>query len=148
MGNQNVNLTTPEVNNSVNSSNNYQQNPNSYAQNYQNNINKALSNPQVINQNQNLNQSQNQNPQIKNINPNQSNIPQNNQFLRSSTFNQKPVYKYHLTTKSLKDCFQNYAINNDYLNKNRFNDAIEGLFRFPIPEMHYTYLSEKNISFN
>ena len=141
MGNQNVDLYTPEVKNQNNFNNNHQtQNSNIYSQNYQNNINKALSNPPIINQSQN--QNQNFNPQ-NNFNIKQPNNNQNNQFLRSSTFNQRNIYKYHLTIKSLKDCFQNYSINNEYLNKDRFNDAIESLFRFPIPEMHYTYLSEK-----
>ena len=44
----------------------------------------------------------------------------------------------------LKDTFKTYAIDGDYLNKDRFDDAIESIFRFPdLPEMHYTYLSEK-----
>ena len=48
MGNQNVDLYTPEVKNQNNFNNNYQtQNSNIYSQNYQNNINKALSNPPI-----------------------------------------------------------------------------------------------------
>ena len=44
----------------------------------------------------------------------------------------------------LKDAFRNYSIdNNEFLNKPRFNDAIESIFRFNIPEMHYTHLSNK-----
>jgi len=48
-----------------------------------------------------------------------------------------------VTLKMLKDAFKTYCIDNDYLNRPRFNDAIESIFRFNIPEMHYTYLSDK-----
>ena len=146
MGNKNDNLNNTQTRNPNPNSYYQNQNQNDYSKNYQNNINKALSNPPVINQQKTMNQSP-KNPQMPQnqfqiMNPPQNTI-QNNNLIRSSTFNNKPIYKYHLTTKSLNDCFQNYAINNDYLNKDRFNDAIESLFRFPIPEMHYTYLSEK-----
>ena len=146
MGNQNDNLNNTQTRNPNPNSYYQNQNQNDYSKNYQNNINKALSNPPVINQQKTMNQSP-KNPQMpqnqfQNMNPPQNTI-QNNNLIRSSTFNNKPIYKYHLTTKSLNDCFQNYSINNDYLNKDRSNDAIESLFRFPIPEMHYTYLSEK-----
>ena len=146
MGNQNDNLNNTQTRNPNPNSYYQNQNQNDYSKNYQNNINKALSNPPVINQQKTMNQSP-KNPQMPQnqfqiMNPPQNTI-QNNNLIRSSTFNNKPIYKYHLTTKSLNDCFQNYSINNDYLNKDRFNDAIESLFRFPIPEMHYTYLSEK-----
>ena len=146
MGNQNDNLNNTQTRNPNPNSYYQNQNQNDYSKNYQNNINKALSNPPVINQQKTMNQSP-KNPQMPQnqfqiMNPPQKTI-QNNNLIRSSTFNNKLIYKYHLTTKSLNDCFQNYSINNDYLNKDRFNDAIESLFRFPIPEMHYTYLSEK-----
>ena len=146
MGNQNDNLNNTQTRNPNPNSYYQNQNQNDYSKNYQNNINKALSNPPVINQQKTMNQSP-KNPQMPQnqfqiMNPPQNTI-QNKNLIRSSTFNNKPIYKYHLTTKSLNDCFQNYSINNDYLNKDRFNDAIESLFRFPIPEMHYTYLSEK-----
>ena len=56
----------------------------------------------------------------------------------------QPKYKYTITAKMLKDTFKTYAIDGQYLNKDRFDDAIESIFRFPdLPEMHYTYLSEK-----
>ena len=48
-----------------------------------------------------------------------------------------------ITTKMLKDAFRNYSIDGSYLNRQRFNDAIESIFRFEIPEMHYTHLSNK-----
>jgi hypothetical protein len=150
MGNQNDGLHNPQIRNTNTNSYYQNQNANAYSQNYQNNINKALSNPTLNHQNslnqipknQQSPQKQNLQNQFEIINPPQKQI-QNSNLIRSSTFNNKPIYKYHLNTKSLNDCFQNYSINNDYLNKNRFNDAIESLFRFPIPEMHYTYLSEK-----
>ena len=48
-----------------------------------------------------------------------------------------------ITTKMLKQAFTTYSIDNSYLNKKGFNDAIESIFRFNIPEMHYTHLSNK-----
>jgi hypothetical protein len=57
------------------------------------------------------------------------------------TFKQK--VKGIITVHSLKDSFKTFAIEGKYLNKDRFNDTIESLFSFNIPEMHYTYLSEK-----
>lgn len=51
--------------------------------------------------------------------------------------------KNTVTLKMLKDAFRTYSIDGSYLNRPRFNDAIESIFRFNIPEMHYTYLSEK-----
>ena len=85
-------------------------------------------------------------------NKNSSTIPQNpqmgfpnegqNMLTRAMSF--VPKYKYTITAKMLKDTFKTYAIDGDYLNKDRFDDAIESIFRFPdLPEMHYTYLSEK-----
>ena len=51
--------------------------------------------------------------------------------------------KNTVTTKMLKDAFKTYSIDGSYLNRPRFNDAIESIFRFNIPEMHYTHLSNK-----
>ena len=144
MGNENQNLHNPQIRNQNSNSYYQNQNANEYSQNYQNNINKALTNPPIVNQNKPLNQNNSQIPQNQfEIIENPKKTFQNNSLIRSSTFNQKPIYKYHLTSKSLNDCFKNYSINNEYLNKDRFNDAIESLFRFPIPEIHYTYLSER-----
>ena len=93
------------------------------------------SNPQ-----QNMNNNNNQNPQ-GNFNNNQNNqgFGKNPLLQRSMTQRQKNT----ITTKILKDAFRNYCIDNDYLNRPRFNDAIESIFRFNIPLMHYTYLSDK-----
>ena len=119
-----------------------------------NNINKTKTNPSQLrkqntfnipnNQNQNVNQNQNNifqppkmSPEINKTNSN----PTQSILMRTNTTTQK--FKYHITAKMLKDAFFTYAIDNSYLNKSRFNDAIESLFRFPIPEMHYTFLTEK-----
>ena len=40
--------------------------------------------------------------------------------------------KYKITRKQIIDSFNKYAINNDYLNKPLFNDAICSLFSFPL----------------
>ena len=48
-----------------------------------------------------------------------------------------------ITKKMLRDAFKTYSIDGSYLNKPRFNDAIESIFRFNIPEMHYTHLGNK-----
>ena len=98
-------------------------------------------------QNFNINNNQNSNPpSYNNNNMNNQNNQNNNQgfnkaplLQRSST--QRP--KNTITTKILQDAFRNYSIDNDYLNRPRFNDAIESIFRFNIPAMHYTYLSDK-----
>lgn len=55
----------------------------------------------------------------------------------------KHEFKYTISLQNLKDTFKYFAIDNQYLNKDLFNDAIQSLFRFQIPAMHYTYLSEK-----
>ncbi len=88
-------------------------------------------------------QNPNQNPLNNNNNPQNNNsnqgFGQNPMLQRSMT--QKP--KNVITTKILRDAFRNYCIDNNYLNRPRFNDAIESIFRFNIPSMHYTYLSDK-----
>lgn len=55
----------------------------------------------------------------------------------------KQIFKYTISLQNLKDAFKSFAIHNDFLNKDLFNDAIQSLFRFPMPEMQYTYLSER-----
>lgn len=110
----------------------------------------------------NKNTNPNQNNPINN-NPSQNNNQNNTQAIKGPVISPGPVNipplgtntdmnsarsyrssnKYQITLKMLKDAFKNYSIDGQFLNKKRFNDAIESLFRFPIPEMHYTYLSEK-----
>jgi Ca2+-binding EF-hand superfamily protein len=48
-----------------------------------------------------------------------------------------------VTKKMLKEAFRTYCIDNSFLNRSRFNDAIESIFRFNIPQMHYTHLCNK-----
>ena len=122
-----------------------------------NNNNPATNSQKLPTQNINLNQNQNEriNPydQSKKQNNTQINQPPGNMgregggglapipvFSRSKT--QIPKRNI-ITTKILKDAFKTYCIDGDYLNRARFNDAIESIFRFDIPEMHYTYLCNK-----
>ena len=96
---------------------------------------KMNSNPipnNYLNNNQNQSQGQNQ--------MSQGGLNKSSIFHRSMTQRER---KNTITTKILRDAFRNYSIDNDYLNRPRFNDAIESIFRFNIPSMHYTYLSDK-----
>ena len=106
-------------------------------------------------QNININQNQNQNERInpydqsrksqanvaRQMNQGGGGFGQNPMVNRSSTMGGKR--KNTITTKMLKDAFRTYSIDNSYLNRPRFNDAIESIFRFNIPEMHYTHLCNK-----
>jgi len=84
-----------------------------------------------------------------NVNPNQ--IPQNMGYNQNQPypFNQmpqpqKPQYIAVITSSDLKEVFRQYSIDGKYLNKSRFNDTIEKLFKnINIPSMHYTYLSDR-----
>ena len=67
-------------------------------------------------------------------------MPSNPVFGRSKT---QISNKNIITTKILKDTFRTYCIDGDYLNRSRFNDALESIFSFDIPEMHYTHLCNK-----
>jgi Ca2+-binding EF-hand superfamily protein len=97
----------------------------------------------VPGQNMNTNPQQNANPypqqnQMKNASNNNNNntLPA---FTRSLTQRRKNT----VTKKMLKDAFKTYSVDGSYLNRQRFNDAIESIFRFDIPEMHYTHLCNK-----
>lgn len=84
----------------------------------------------------------NQNSFNSQYRPGVSPVPQPQGITRSLSLVPKP--KYTISSKMLKETFKTYAIDGKYLNKDRFDDAIESIFRFPeFPEMHYTYLSEK-----
>ena len=95
----------------------------------------------------------NNQPMNQNSNPPPNNYMNNNSNQNNANkgFGQNPLLQRSMTqrprnvitTKILKDAFRNYCIDNDYLNRPRFNDAIESIFRFNIPAMHYTYLSDK-----
>ena len=109
-------------------------NPYDQRQNNPQNFNTNNQNSTPPSYNNNNNNMNNQNNQNSNQGFNKAPLLQ-----RSST--QRP--KNTITTKILQDAFRNYSIDNDYLNRPRFNDAIESIFRFNIPAMHYTYLSDK-----
>jgi Ca2+-binding EF-hand superfamily protein len=122
-----------------------------------NNINSNTHNTQNNNQNDNANRQINLNQnQNQRINPyDQSKRPQslnnNNYIPPGAGFGANPMVKRSSTTrrnntvsiKMLKEAFKTYSIDNSYLNRQRFNDAIESIFRFNIPEMHYTHLCNK-----
>ena len=104
----------------------------------------------------NLNQNQNEriNPYDQSKKQQQQNQANNRQMNQGGGgFGQNPMLarsfttgakrKNTITTKMLKDAFRTYSIDNSYLNRPRFNDAIESIFRFNIPEMHYTHLCNK-----
>lgn len=143
MGNENDKRLTKSRNQSNNNNNNNNKN------------NSGGQNQQTPAQNINLNQNQNEriNPYDKNqtggANSN-NNIPrlarpdlggqgQTPMLNRSMTTKRKNT----VTLKMLKDAFRTYSIDGSYLNRPRFNDAIESIFRFNIPEMHYTHLCNK-----
>jgi Ca2+-binding EF-hand superfamily protein len=122
--------------------------------NNKNNNSGGTQNQQTPAQNINLNQNQNEriNPYDKNqmggTNSN-NNIPRLNRPELGGA-GQKPLNrsmttkrKNTVTLKMLKDAFRTYSIDGSYLNRPRFNDAIESIFRFNIPEMHYTHLCNK-----
>ena len=106
------------------------------------------------NQNMNINQQQNTNAYGQNNaqNPNQNrktigvpgvtvnNNNNNNNPMMNRSFTKR---NNTITKKMLREAFRTYSIDGSYLNKPRFNDAIESIFRFNIPEMHYTHLCNK-----
>ena len=126
--------------------------PTQHNQNNQNN-NAANSNQKTQTQNNmNLN-----NPQNERINPydqskkmqNAGNRPNPGPQYGQQNQNQGGFYrsmtqrKNTITNKMLKQAFDNYSVDHSYLNRKGFNDAIESIFRFNIPEIHYTHLSDK-----
>ena len=94
---------------------------------------------QRANNAQNLNNQRSNPPSLNNNNNNNNKGFGQPLLQRSMTQRQKNV----ITKKILQDAFRNYCIDNDYLNRPRFNDAIESIFIFNIPVMNYTYLSDK-----
>ena len=153
MGNENdkrINKSKSGKNKNNNNNNNSNNNSNNT------NNNPAANSQKLPTQNINLNQNQNEriNPydQSKKQNNTQINQPPGNMgrpggglppiaaLSRSRTQIQN---RNVITTKMLKDAFRTYCIDGDYLNRARFNDAIESIFRFDIPEMHYTHLCNK-----
>jgi hypothetical protein len=121
-----TNTNTTNINKNTSNTNPYGINSNVNAPKYE-----------FVNNNPNTgnNSYNNQNTNIYSNQPNQNNQMQ---------FQNKPKYKGIISSNDLKDVFKSYAIEGKYLNKERFNDTIERLFKnFDIPSMHYTYLSEK-----
>ena len=122
-------------------------------QNINSNNNTGTQSQKLPTQNLNLNQNERINPydQSANRKPNTAINNQNNQAIpHGGGFGQNPLLnrsltqrKNLITNKMLKDAFRTYSIDNSYLNRPRFNDAIESIFRFNIPEMHYTHLCNK-----
>ena len=88
---------------------------------------------------------QSENVQKERINPYNTGMVSGGGFGQNPMMNRAFTHqvKNAISAKMLKDAFKNYCIDGSYLNKSRFNDAIESIFRFNIPEMHYTYLSDK-----
>ena len=150
MGNEQQNKKIKR--NTYNPMNNNNMSNQQYLQNYNqmvqmSNNNNVYQNPSQSNPNLNTNMNMYQQQQQFNNNNNNNNSPQklnNNStmFQRTNTYSRK--HKYTVSLKNLKDAFRNFCIDGDYLNKDRFNDAIESIFSaFKIPNMHYTYLSER-----
>ena len=161
MGNEN----DKRLNKSKNNKNNNNKSNNNNNNNNKNDNNIVTNNQASSSKNINLNQNErinpydvsankkpiNNNPQANPHRPQLDGIGDgggrdSNQFSnnikRSMTLGNK-VRPNTITTKMLKDAFRNYSIDGSYLNRQRFNDAIESIFRFDIPEMHYTHLSNK-----
>ena len=93
-------------------------------------------------QNQNQNQNNMRMPPMNPMNNNNNNNNNNPQIHRALTQKRQNT----ITKKMLKDAFKTYSIHvtdGSYLNRPRFNDAIESIFRFNIPEMHYIHLCNK-----
>ena len=142
MGNEQQNKKIKR--NTYNPMNNTNMTNQQYLQNYNQMVQMSNNNYQNPTQQQNFNVN---NYQQQNLDNKFNNSPQklnNNStiFQRTNTYSRK--HKYTVSLKNLKEAFRNFSIDGDYLNKDRFNDAIESIFSaFKIPSMHYTYLSER-----
>ena len=133
--------------NTYNPMNNNNMTNQQYLQNYNqmvqmSNNNNVYQNPSQSNPNLNTNIYQQQQQFNNNNNNSPQKINNSSMFQRTNTYSRK--HKYTVSIKNLKEAFRNFCIDGDYLNKDRFNDAIESIFSaFKIPNMHYTYLSER-----
>ena len=133
--------------NTYNPMNNTNMTNQQYLQNYNqmvqmSNNNNVYQNPSQSNPNLNTNIYQQQQQFNNNNNNSPQKINNSSMFQRTNTYSRK--HKYTVSIKNLKEAFRNFCIDGDYLNKDRFNDAIESIFSaFKIPNMHYTYLSER-----
>lgn len=64
--------------------------------------------------------------------------------IKNNKSKQRRLNKYIITSKKVTETFQLFAIDQKYLNKHEFNEALEYLFsNIPIPALHHTYLSNK-----
>ena len=141
MGNENDKRLTKSRNQNVNNNNNTNNHSGTQSQ-------KLPTQNMNLNQNDRINpydNSANRKPNMNNQN-NQMNNPQGGGggFGKNPMLNRSLTQRKNLVTnKMLKDAFRTYSIDNSYLNRPRFNDAIESIFRFNIPEMHYTHLCNK-----
>lgn len=64
--------------------------------------------------------------------------------MKKYDLNQSKFDKHIITKNNVRETFKLFAIDQKFLNKKAFNDALEYLFsKFPIPEIHYTHLSNK-----
>ena len=141
MGNENDKRLTKSRNQNVNNNNNTNNHSGTQSQ-------KLPTQNMNLNQNDRINpydNSANRKPNMNNQN-NQMNNPQGGGggFGKNPMINRSLTQRKNLVTnKMLKDAFRTYSIDNSYLNRPRFNDAIESIFRFNIPEMHYTHLCNK-----
>jgi Ca2+-binding EF-hand superfamily protein len=141
MGNENDKRLSKSRNQNVNNNNNTNNHSGTQSQ-------KLPTQNMNLNQNDRINHydnSANRKPNMNNQN-NQMNNPQGGGggFGKNPMLNRSLTQRKNLVTnKMLKDAFRTYSIDNSYLNRPRFNDAIESIFRFNIPEMHYTHLCNK-----
>jgi Ca2+-binding EF-hand superfamily protein len=141
MGNENDKRLSKSRNQNVNNNNNTNNHSGTQSQ-------KLPTQNMNLNQNDRINpydNSANRKPNMNNQN-NQMNNPQGGGggFGKNPMLNRSLTQRKNLVTnKMLKDAFRTYSIDNSYLNRPRFNDAIESIFRFNIPEMHYTHLCNK-----
>jgi Ca2+-binding EF-hand superfamily protein len=99
-------------------------------------------NPYDMSQSQNRIQNQNQNqPNMRMPPPMNTNNGNNNTPMLHRSYTQRR--QNTITKRMLKEAFKIFSIDGSFLNRPRFNDAIESIFRFNIPEMHYTHLCNK-----
>jgi hypothetical protein len=68
----------------------------------------------------------------------------NNYDIKKFEVYDKNIIKYKITTKKVKEAFNLFAIDQKYLNKHAFDNALEFLFsKMQIPALHHTHLSDK-----
>lgn len=74
---------------------------------------------------------------------NNNNLRNNYNEIRKFEINERKM-KYTITPMQIDEAFNSFAIDEKYLNKQAFNNALEYLFaNIKIPELHHTHLSNK-----